>query len=343
MISVLITGCSKHSKGMIDALRNNYDNEEIRVIGIDCDPNHLLHKGVDASYVVPRIDDPRYIGNVMHICKEEKVDVILPFITGELELMARNAKKFEDIGVKVSVASLASLEIANNKIELKDHYTSCMPDQRVFRGQKHIEETKTYVKAMEDDGKKVCCKLPNKCGGVGFVIIDNEKGKDITIVNKANTNHYVTIDMMEEYMKHYDGDMIFQEYYEGYDYSVSLLADHGKVLFQQGFVGYEMSFGSVVNGKIADNEIAYEITEEIVKDLRLDGNACLDFIVAPSGETKLLEINPRLSASLPFVAAAGLNLPYLRCKQLLGYDVTKYDVKVNKELRMEKFYESEYF
>ena len=58
---------------------------------------------------------------------------------------------------------------------------------------------------------------------------------------------------------------------------------------------------------------------------------------------KLLEVNPRLSATLPFIARAGLNLPYLRVKQLMGHDVSTFEPKINYALRMSKNYESEYF
>ena len=81
MIRVLITGCSMHSYDLIRALKDNYDGEEIYVVGINCDDTALLRKGVDAGYVVPRITEESYIPTVIDICEKEKVDVILPFIT----------------------------------------------------------------------------------------------------------------------------------------------------------------------------------------------------------------------------------------------------------------------
>lgn len=50
MIRVLITGCSMHSYDLIRALKDNYDGEEIYVVGINCDDTALLRKGVDAGY-----------------------------------------------------------------------------------------------------------------------------------------------------------------------------------------------------------------------------------------------------------------------------------------------------
>ena len=72
MIRVLITGCSMHSYDLIRALKDNYDGEEIYVVGINCDDTALLRKGVDAGYVVPRITEESYIQTVIDICKAAK-------------------------------------------------------------------------------------------------------------------------------------------------------------------------------------------------------------------------------------------------------------------------------
>ena len=148
--------------------------------------------------------------------------------------------------------------------------------------------------------------------------------------------------MLKELADSYAGEIILSEYIAGHDYSVCTLSASGEVLHRCGFIGLEMDYGSVMLGEIQKNATAYEIAETVCAELGIDGNACFDFMLGKDGRVKLLEVNPRLSASLPFVAAAGLNLPYLRCKQLLGYDITGYDINVRYGLKMRKYYECEY-
>ena len=340
MITVLITGCSKHSKEVIDVLKNNYDNEEIKVVGIDCNEKNLMKRNVDVTYVVPRIDDKKYIDTLLEICIKEKVDVIFPYITKELNILAENICRFKRHNIKVSVSSLESLKIANDKIELYKRYKRFMPNQKEI---KSLDEFTEYV---FDYGvvtnSKYCCKLPDSCGGIGFVILDNEKAKDITLINKAGVPNYTTYENMMDMIEKYKNPIIVQEFVKGIDYSVCLLADKGTTLYIQGFEIYSMVNGAEVNGKIKDIEKAYRIAKKIVSELQLDGNICFDFIIAESN-VYLLEINPRLSASLPFICKAGLNLIYLRLMQLLGKDIKQYKIEVNKELEMHKFYDSEYF
>lgn len=346
MITVLITGCSMHSNDLIDVLRDNYDDEEIRIVGINCEDTALLRKGVDAGYVVPRITEDDYVPTLIDICKKEKVDVVLPFITAELPVACRYKKQLEAIGTKVSITSKKSLDLVGDKTILAEMYPGLMPKQNVFIPGEGKDISKEVTLFMTENGypdKKFCIKLPDKCGGLGFAIIDEEKGLDLSIYNKFGQNRYITIRMLDQLLWHVKDRIIIQEYEYGTDYSVCILAEKGEVKYMLGFEASLMSFGSAMFAEIKDNDEAYRIAVEITKDTGLDGNACFDFIMKEDGSVRLLEANPRVSATLPFIAKAGLNLPYLRVVQLMGKDVSQYHPEVNRKLRMSKNYESEYF
>lgn len=340
MIGVLITGCSMHSNDLIKELRNNYDNEELHIVGINASETSLLRKGVDAGYVVPLIHDPAYLGCLLDICMREHVDVILPFITAELPIMAANRQMFERRGIHVSVASSEALAAAGNKIALSKKYPDLMPKQCV------VHDKNDILKFAEEIGypdKLICCKLPNRCGAVGFAVVDEVRGRDLTIFNKFGMKRYITIDMLVDLAAHCTETVILQEYEEGLDLSMCCLADNGKLIHALGFTASHMMFGAAMFAEISMNENAYRISKQVIEDTGLDGNCCMDFILKPDGSVKLLEVNPRLSATLPFIAKAGLNLPYLRIKQLMGGDISSFKPKINYRLHMSKDYESEYY
>ena len=340
MIGVLITGCSMHSADLINVLRDNYDHQQIHVVGINCEDTALLRKGVDAGYVVPRITERDYIPTVIDICKKEHVDVIFPFITAELPIMAAAKDLIEQDGIKVSVSNWRSLQLAGDKIFLGNQYPDLMPRQALVTNEAdclHFAESVGYPH------KQICCKLPNRCGGLGFCVVDEEKGLDMTLFNKFGLNRYITFDMLVTLVKHTPETVILQEYEEGTDLSYCGLAQNGKLLYGLCFEASLMAFGSAMFASICQNQMAEDIARRIVEDTGLDGNFCCDFILKPDGTVKLLEVNPRLSATLPFIAKAGLNLPYLRAIQLLGRDITDMKFDLNLKLRMSKNYESEYF
>ena len=203
---------------------------------------------------------------------------------------------------------------------------------------------------------KVCCKISGKCGGTGFCIIDNEKAYDISLFNRCGVNRYISDQDLYKIIEN-GNRVILQEYVEGIDYSVCVLADHGRILDMVGYAGFDMEFGAVVNGQIVTNRNAFEIARKIVEDLKVDGNACFDFILEggksrtemshmQNAPVKLLECNPRINASIGFCWKAGVNLVYLRCKQLMGELEEKdflAESNIKEGLRMQKYYESEYF
>ena len=190
----------------------------------------------------------------------------------------------------------------------------------------------------------MCCKLPNFAGGNGFAIIDDEKAVDPTLFNRFGTDRYISMRDLKEMLATRSDDILLQEYKEGYDYSVCVLANFGIVSHIVGFAGYIMSYGAIIDGEILYNATAYKIADDICRILKIDGNACFDFRIGKDDEVTLLEINPRVSASIPFVREAGVNMLYLRCKNLLGdfSDLDKsYPIKYG--LKMRKYYETVYY
>ena len=52
-----------------------------------------------------------------------------------------------------------------------------------------------------------------------------------------------------------------------------------------------------------------------------------------NGTPVLMDINPRITATVSVIAAAGLNLPYLRIKQLLGEPLPECNIDYGTRLK----------
>lgn len=340
MVTVLITGCSKHSKEIVDCLKENEDGEPVRVIATNLDDNKVLRHGTDACYILPRIDEPGYIDALLDVCIKEKVNVILPYITAELELLAAKRHVFSQSGIKVSVSSPESLRVLNDKISMKIRHGDIMPVEVEVE---NIDQLHEALRQFRKAGiNQLCCKINSRCGGAGFAVIDNEKAYDISLFNRCGINRYIGLAELERVVSRGETKVIIQEYVTGTDYSVCVLADHGNVTHICGYAGYDMEYGAVVNGEILYNKKAYAIAERVAEAEGLDGNACFDFILTDDGSVMLLECNPRINASIGFIRKAGCNMVWLRCKNLLGMDVADH-YNIQYGLRMSKYYEAEYF
>jgi len=337
-INVLFTCTSLYSHEYAECLTNNEDGTTIHTYAVNCDKERFMPRGyVEEQFLVPKITDEKYIPALLKLCDELNIDIIIPTATVELEMMSAAKETFEDRGVKVSVASEKCVSIANNKKELYKRYSPLMPAQVEAKSGGEIYQF--YVK-----NKEICCKLSDGCGGSGFAIVDDIKAKDPLLFNRLGTERYISSQQLYEIAVAGKYDMLVQEYIEGIDYTVNVLAVKGNVTHIVGIAGSLMSYGVILKGKIEYNAVAYEIAEKITKELMLDGNACFDFRITPDLEVYLLEINPRVSASLSFVKEAGVNMLWLRCKNLLGdySDVSKF-FPIKYGLKMERKYAGRYY
>ena len=114
-ITVLVTACgAQFMPGLVNCLKDNGERN-IRIVGTDMSDDKTLLQMVDAYYQVPSASDPHYIDVLLDICKKEKVDVVLPFMSADLLPMIDRLVDFENLGTKVSVSDRRSVEITTNK------------------------------------------------------------------------------------------------------------------------------------------------------------------------------------------------------------------------------------
>ncbi len=222
--SVLFTCCGSHISERIRDLKHNEDGVDVKVYACNCNEDNLPHGcGCDGCFVVPPIGNPDYILTIIELCEEHHIDIIIPTVTLELKFMAMHKPTFEKHGIKVSISSPESLNIANNKLHLQEKYSTIMPSTMA---------TTSFADLLSFDANlihdhRLCVKLPDHCGGNGFAILDDEKARDMKYFNRRFENHYISYDEMEEVMKDLDASILVQEYIDGKDYSVSALVDNG--------------------------------------------------------------------------------------------------------------------
>ena len=128
-------------------------------------------------------------------------------------------------------------------------------------------------------------------------------------------------------------EIMAMEYLSGDEYDVDLIADNGKVLYMAGRRNPVMVMSITQESILERNDEAYKIAKEVVEKLKLDGNIGLDFKFAEDGSCRLLEINPRIDATVSIFAAGGLNLPYLQIKHLLGETLPDINVQYGTRLK----------
>lgn len=337
-LRVLITAAgSPSAPGLIKSLKNNGERN-IFVVGTDMKIDPTILQMADKCRLVPASDAPEYIDALLKICKEESIDVLIPGVSAELMGLARRKYEFEAIGTKVSVSNPFSIDVANNKFLLYDFMKKAGLKTPQFYRVQSVQDLKEACVKLGYPKKGLCVKATESSGSRGIRIIDPTKSRfDILFGEKPNS-FFISLEELLLILgeKETMPEMMAMEYLPGEEYSVDVLADNGKILYMAGRESNVILASIPQMATLRENKKAYKISEDIVRELKLDGNVDLDFKMDENGDPVLMEINARLAATLAVFTAGGMNLLYLRVKQLLGEELP--EVKIDYGTVMKRRY-----
>lgn len=305
--------------GIASCFRNNGERK-VRLIGTDMNVIPAERNYFDETYIVPRADSDKYADALLEICKKEHVDVLIPVMSAEIEQLSENKARFEKIGTVVAVSDPDAIRIANNKIKLFNFMTQNGLPCAKYGIVNTIDTLKEVARDLGHPNNPLCVKIGNSSGSRGFRIIDEKISRYDKFMNSKPNSAYVTLDELIDILKEADAipELMLMEYLPGEEYSVDALADHGKLVAAVGricpIVVDSINMKSIVHSDIN----ALEICAQIIERLNLHGNIGFDFKADSEGKYMLMEINPRVAASISTSAAAGVNLPYLCAKLMTG-------------------------
>lgn len=334
-ITVLLTACGvQFIPGLVNCLKDNGERN-IRLIGTDMSDDPTLYPLFDRMYVVPAAKDEKYADTLLDICKKEKVDVVLPFMSAELIPLIERLDDFEAAGVKVSVSDRNSVEITNNKLKFYEFLKAQGLKVPKFCAVRTADELLPACEAVGYPENAVCVKATELSGSRGIRIIDASKSRyDILFGQKPNS-FYTTFDELQETLRERPEmpEMMAMECLPGAEGSIDLIADNGKILYMA-YRESNVNLASIPQeATLANNEEAYEIARSVIEALKLSGNADLDFKYDKDGHPVLMEINPRIAATMQIFKIGGMNLPYLRIKQLLGEKLPHVEIKYGVKMK----------
>jgi carbamoyl-phosphate synthase large subunit len=90
--------------------------ENGKVYTIDLNPIFAPACHVSDGYLkVPRVTDPNYINELIKICKDWQIAVVIPTIDTELQILSKHKNEFEEIGISIIVSSNEFVEKCRDK------------------------------------------------------------------------------------------------------------------------------------------------------------------------------------------------------------------------------------
>lgn len=310
---VLVTGTGGPS-GI--AVLRAIESPQLTVLAGDVDPYAAgLYLVPDAQReILPRGDDPAFADRVLSLCEREAVDVVVPTVDSELLPLARQRARFAQAGVRLVLASEATLAVCLDKWAL---------DGRC-RG--HV---RTPVCRLVDDAFDAAApELP--------AIVKPRSGsgsRGIALLRKR-----AELEALPR-----DATLLVQEHLPGPEFSLDVLAGaDGEVVAVVPRERLKVDSGIAITGRTVHDPELEAFGAAVARLIGLTTVANVQVKGALGGEPALLEVNPRFPGTMPLTVAAGIDMPSLAVAEALGAPPPAGPLPF-EEVAMARFFQERFF
>jgi len=302
MRTILLTGAN--CPGMLGTVRLIKESSfsDSRIIGIDASSITLAEQICEKAYLVPMADDPQYIKAIRHVCRREKVDVIIPQTTRETAVLStiRN-------NLPVMVSSPFTVVQANNKFMLqlvgKKVIPHAIPKTFLIQG---VGEFESAIRRL---GYPFVIKPSGSFGSRGVRIVTNQELTASDVIEEKPSGMYIHISQLRPLL-----DDIFRktplmvmEYLPGPEYSVDCVQwNDSYIVIPRKRVA--IRDGITFHAKLISHPIISSMAVRLAQALHLEYVFGFQFKEDRNGIPKLLECNPRVQGTMVASLLSGINI-----------------------------------
>ena len=235
----------------------------------------------DGSFEVVRVTDPEYIPQLLQLCRENNIGMIVPTIDTELLLLAKNKHRFDENGIAVCISSPEFIGICRDKRNTGEFFEA--HGIRVPRTiDKHHPTFPLFAKPYDGSLSTNVHYIMN-AGELTDEILNAPKLLFMECIDKEAYKEY-TIDM-----------------YYGRDHKVKCIVPRERIKIRAGEINKGLTEKDPLTQYLYDR---LEYIEGCV------GCICIQvFLNKENGDVVGIEVNPRFGGGYPQTFAAGVNFP----------------------------------
>jgi carbamoyl-phosphate synthase large subunit len=293
-INVLFTSVGRRVE-LLRAFSHAYSllGLEGSLVGVDVDALapalQIVHKG----YIVPPVGSGDYVSTLEAICRQEEIDLVLPLIDPDIQVLAVARPILESTGAKVMVVSSQAADITADKWRTHQLFQELgLPTPQSWLPEQIPDASLTYplfIKPRAGSGGKDAFRVANR--------------REL------------------EFFLGYVTEPIIQQFIEGPEITSDVLCDfEGTLLGVVSRRRIEVRSGEVAKGVTIYLQSVIDGCARIAHELPAVGPITVQCLMA--GEVPCFtEINARLGGGIPLGIAAGVDIPSLLLGACAGISV----------------------
>ena len=264
----------------------NTMGDDVYIVATDLSPVAPALYFADKTYLVPRIQDESYLPTILEICKNEKIQAVTTLIDPEIEILAKNRARFEELGVLVLAPYEESASICFDKFKMFNYLRE--------NGIQTVEtygDIESFIDAFDSGDVDFPVFVKPRCGSgsVGARKIDN-------------------MNELSDAMKN-DNSLIIQQYMgDALDLDADVYIDAISHKPVAAFSKKKLSttIGGANKTVSFKDEKLFDFIKHILTKFRFSGPIDMDFFYK-DGVYYLSEINPRFGGAYLHAYGAGVD------------------------------------
>lgn len=251
----------------------------LQIFGTDISDTAPALMFCDKKFIVPMINAPDYIPTLLDICKNEKIDALIPTIDTDLFILSQNKKHFAEIGTTVIISDPEKIKICRDKRLTSELFISA-----------GLNSPRTY-----DDISTYPENFP--------AFIKPQDGSSSINAYKANNREELL-----QYAKNIKG-YIIQPFIDGTEYTVDVFCDfYGNPIYITPRIRLSVRAGEVLKTEIKQEKTIIKDILSLIKKYKPCGAITVQLIKETKTDINYyIEINPRFGGGAPLSMKAGAN------------------------------------
>lgn len=268
-------------------------NIGVRIYGADMSDTAPALAFCDDTRNVCGMREENYIPQLLQICQDDRIDLLIPTIDTDLLILSQNAEKFAEIGTKVLISSSDKIAICRDKNYTADFFGEC-----------GLKAPQTVNHYQNYHGPYPCFIKP-KDGSSSINAFRVEKESDLKVYAEKI------------------GDYIIQPFIEGTEYTVDIFCDYdGNPIYITPRIRLAVRSGEVLKTEMAMDEKIIEESKKIIDHFKPCGPITVQLIRQKrTGDDYYIEINPRYGGGAPLSMKAGADSAEAVIRLLSGENI----------------------
>lgn len=295
---ILFTGVGRRIE-LLQAFRNAalVLNKELEIFGADMAGTAPALAYCDFTRKVVAMKDPGYIDNLLSICDNDNIDLLIPTIDTDLMVLSKNTEKFENIGTKVMISEPDKIRICRDKNYISQFFVDCG-----LHAPMPVNDWKKYK-----SGYPAFIKPKDGSSSINAFRIENEEELE------------VYAELVEGY--------IVQPLVSGREYTIDIFCDwNGEPVTIVPRERLQIRAGEVLKTQICMDKTMIEESRILCKAFKPCGPITVQLIRDAAGIDWFIEINPRFGGGAPLSMKAGARSAEAILRLLDGEDAGEYQV-----------------